>query len=73
MLILLFLWYVKLFYDRFCTEVDNVQEASSMVDLGEVRKYLGELGDHDIITGCIIAGDTQDLLEGKSFPSAEQQ
>ena len=44
-----------------------------MVDLGEVRKYLGELGDHDIVTGCIIAGDTQDLLKGKSFLSAEQQ
>jgi hypothetical protein len=50
-----------------------VQEASRMVDLGEVGQYFSKFGDHYIVAGCVIAGYTEDLLEGKSFPTAEQE
>ena len=50
-----------------------MQEASRMIDLGEVGQYLSKFRDHHIVAGCVIAGYTKDLLKGKSFPTADQE
>jgi hypothetical protein len=66
-LILSLFLYVKLFYYRFCHEIDNVQEALCVANLGEGGKNFRKLSYHDIITRCIIACNTQNLLEVRCF------
>jgi hypothetical protein len=42
--------YVELFYYRFCYEIDDMQEAPRVANLGEGGKNLCKLGYHNIIT-----------------------